>query len=199
MAWIFGGKHFGQYTYEHWFDDEYTHTQEGKIMKKETVILFANYNKSVNIMMNDIIKTLNCDEWVKPLGGFFPSVRGLCSHLYIGDYNWLKRFGRLRLFTGLSNSFFDDDYLFSQTLFDNMEEYLAKRPDLDSRIITFASEIADNDLVQSLKYIDSKGAAQERNFGKCLLQFQNHQTHHRGMISLYLEMLGRNNDFSFFE
>ena len=24
MAWVFGGKHFGQFTYEHWFDDEYT-------------------------------------------------------------------------------------------------------------------------------------------------------------------------------
>jgi hypothetical protein len=23
MAWVMGGKHFGQYTYEHWFDDEY--------------------------------------------------------------------------------------------------------------------------------------------------------------------------------
>jgi len=23
MAWVIGGKHFGQYTYEHWFDDEY--------------------------------------------------------------------------------------------------------------------------------------------------------------------------------
>ena len=22
MAWVFGGKKFGQYTYEHWFDDE---------------------------------------------------------------------------------------------------------------------------------------------------------------------------------
>ena len=22
MAIVFGGKHFGQYTYEHWFDDE---------------------------------------------------------------------------------------------------------------------------------------------------------------------------------
>jgi len=23
MAWVIGGKKFGQYTYEHWFDDEY--------------------------------------------------------------------------------------------------------------------------------------------------------------------------------
>ena len=22
MAWVFGGKKFGQYTYEHWFDEE---------------------------------------------------------------------------------------------------------------------------------------------------------------------------------
>ncbi|MCL2244901.1 MAG: hypothetical protein FWC03_10620 [Treponema sp.] len=22
MAWVFGGKKFGQYTYEHWFDDD---------------------------------------------------------------------------------------------------------------------------------------------------------------------------------
>ena len=21
MAWVIGGKHFGQYTYDHWFDD----------------------------------------------------------------------------------------------------------------------------------------------------------------------------------
>ncbi|MDR1900656.1 MAG: hypothetical protein LBQ88_00030 [Treponema sp.] len=24
MAWIFDGKHFGGYTYEHWFDDDPT-------------------------------------------------------------------------------------------------------------------------------------------------------------------------------
>jgi hypothetical protein len=23
MAWILNGKHFGGYTYEHWFDDDY--------------------------------------------------------------------------------------------------------------------------------------------------------------------------------
>ena len=22
MAWVFGGKKFGQYTYEHWYDDD---------------------------------------------------------------------------------------------------------------------------------------------------------------------------------
>ena len=197
MAWVIGGKHFGQYTYEHWFDDEYIHAQEEKIVQKETISLFANYNKSVNAIMNDYIKTLSPEEWDKNLGGFFPSIRSLCSHLYIGDFNWLKRFSRLRLFTSLSNSLFDGDYSFQETIFGDMNEYLVKRPELDSRMIAFSNEITDDDLTQILKYIDSHGTAHERNFGRCLLQFLNHETHHRGMISLYLEMLGRENDFSF--
>lgn len=28
MAWVFGGKKFGQYTYEHWFDDENNEIKE---------------------------------------------------------------------------------------------------------------------------------------------------------------------------
>ena len=27
MAWVIGGKHFGQYTYDHWFDDYYNELQ----------------------------------------------------------------------------------------------------------------------------------------------------------------------------
>ena len=168
-------------------------------MQKETIGLFANYNKNVNAIMNDIIKTLSKEEWEKNLGGFFPTVRSLCSHLYIGDYTWLKRFSRIRLFTSLSNTFFEGDYSFKETLFKDAGEYLAKRPELDKRISAFANELQDADMEGILKYIDSHGTPHERNFGKCLLQFLNHETHHRGMISLYLEMLGRENDFSFFE
>jgi len=199
MAWVFGGKHFGQYTYEHWFDDEYNEIQShgAVIMHKETINLFTQYNKSVNWKMNEIILTLNQEEWDKNLGGFFKSVRGLCSHIYIGDFNWLKRFKNIRPFKTLADPFFDNNYSFKETIFEDVNEYIAKRPDLDNRIIAFASEITDEDMGSVLKYTDSEGKPHERNFGGCLMQFLNHETHHRGMISLYLEMLGRENDFSF--
>ena len=78
----------------------------------------------------------------------------------------------------------------------DMGEYLAKRPELDSRMIAFAAEITDADLAGTLKYTDSHGKAYERNFGGCMMQSLNHGTHHRGGISVYLDMLGRENDFS---
>ncbi len=165
-------------------------------MQKETIRFLVNYNKSVNRMMNEIIKTLDQSEWEKSLGGFFPSVRSLCSHLYIGDFNWLKRFRALRTFTTLSDPFFDKELSFNETIFPDKNEYLEKRPELDDRFIAFAGEITDSDLTGILKFTDSHGVPHEAHFGYCALHSLTHEIHHRGMISLYLEMLGRKNDFS---
>ena len=165
-------------------------------MQKETIALFTKYNKSVNETMNGIIKTLSKAEWEKPLGGFYPSVRSLCSHLYICDFNWLKRFKVVRSFSVLNDPFFDRDYSFKETIFEDMGEYLAKRPELDSRLIAFADELTDADMGSMLKYTDIFGKPQERSVGGGALQFLNHQTHHRGTISVFLEILGRENDFS---
>ena len=47
-----------------------------------------------------------------------------------------------------------------------------------------------------LRYKNFKGIDQDRELGGLILHVFNHQTHHRGMISLYLDMLGKENDFS---
>jgi uncharacterized damage-inducible protein DinB len=166
-------------------------------MQKDTFTLLAKYNKAANEAMDGIIKILKADEWEKPLGGYFESVRSLCSHLYICDFNWLKRFSKLRNFTTLETPFFNrDPYSFSEVLFKDLNEYPAKRSDLDERIITFIDEISDADLSAKLKYADSSGKPYERIFGGLLLHSLNHDTHHRGMISVYLEILGHENDFN---
>jgi len=168
-------------------------------MQKDIFVLFAKYNKVVNQKMNEAIKTLSKEEWDKNLGGFFKSVRGLCSHLYICDFNWLKRYSRLREFNVFKEAFFArEPYSFKEILFADMDEYLTNRPLLDEKIIAFMNEVNDKDLDALLKYSDSGGNLYERNFGGLVMQSLNHDTHHRGMISLCLEMLGKENDFSSF-
>jgi len=166
-------------------------------MDKDILALFAKYNKAVNEKMNGIIKTLSPEEWAKDLGGYFESVRGLCSHLYICDFNWLKRFSKLRDFAVFREGLFSHEpYSFKEELFEDMGEYLAMRPVLDEKIIDFANEINEDDINSLLKYTDSHGTPYEKNFGALVMHCFNHDTHHRGMISLYLEMLGRENDFA---
>ena len=168
-------------------------------MQKETFTLWVKYNKIANEKMDGIIKTLSPQEWDKALGGYFKSVRGLCSHLYICDFNWLKRFSKLRNFAVFSDSFFDrEPYSFSEVLFKDMGEYLAARPVLDGKIAAFADELTEKDLNSLLKFSDSQGNAYEQNFGGLFMHSLNHDTHHRGMLSLCLEMLGKDNDFNSF-
>ncbi|MDR1863319.1 MAG: DinB family protein [Treponema sp.] len=166
-------------------------------MQKDTVILLAKYNKAANEAMNGIVGTLNAGEWDKPLGGYFSSVRSLCSHLYICDFNWLKRYSKLRDFAVFNDPFFArESYSFKEEFFPDMGEYLSMRPELDDRITAFAGGISGSDLERPLKYSDSSGAQYERNFGGLILHCFNHGTHHRGMISVYLEILGKANDFN---
>ena len=166
-------------------------------MDKNTLVLFAKYNKAVNGKMNGIINTLSPEEWGKDLGGYFQSVRGLCSHLYIADFNWLKRFSKLRDFSVFQDALFTrEPYSFKEELFQDMGEYLTRRSELDEKIIAFTNEITEADSNSLLKYIDSHGTPYEKNFGALVMHCFNHDTHHRGMISLYLEMLGYENDFA---
>jgi len=168
-------------------------------MQRDTFVLWAKYNKTVNIKMNEVIKTLKPEEWEKPLGGYFKSVQGICSHIYVCDFNWLKLFSKLREFKILKERFFVSQRLsVSDVLFEDMKEYLDKRPILDEIITHFVDELVYGDLNKYLEYADSKGAATKRLFGGLLTQFFSHSVHHRGMISLYLELLGHKNNFSSF-
>jgi uncharacterized damage-inducible protein DinB len=165
-------------------------------MDKDIFTLFARYNQGVNEKMDALIQTLSGEEWNHEFGGYFKSVRSLCSHLYIADFTWLKRFGALREFQILKSEFFSPALSFKETLFPEKHEYLAKRPELDKKIAEFIGEITGEDLKKTLKYTNSEGKAFEKNCGNAVFQFFNHGSHHRGMISLYLELLGRENDFS---
>jgi len=168
-------------------------------MQKDIFVFFAKYNQVVNQKMDEVIKTLSKEEWEKNLGGYFNSVRGLCSHLYICDFNWLKRYSHFRDFDVFKETFFArEPYSFKEILFAEKDEYLKNRPILDEKIITFINEVNEKDLNSPLKYTDSAGNLYERSFGGLVMQSLNHDTHHRGMISLCLEMLGRENDFSSF-
>jgi uncharacterized damage-inducible protein DinB len=166
-------------------------------MQKDTIVLLAKYNKAANEKMDAVIKTLSPEEWDKAQGGFFKTLRACCSHIYNCDFNYLKRFSGLRDFTVFKDPVFNRD-LFprGEPAFADMGEYLAKRPELDAKLIAFADELSDDDLGKVLKYTSPRGDPIERNFGGLVLHNFNHDTHHRGTISLYLELLGKDNDFN---
>jgi len=165
-------------------------------MTTDTVKLLARYNAHVNSEMNAIISGLTPAGWEKDLGGYFKSIRLLCSHIYISDMAWMKRFGTLRPFESLKHPAIKKEFTRDSAPFAGIAEYMMMRSGLDSIIVSFADEITGDDLGTSLHYRNWKGEEQNRNVGGLIMHVFNHQTHHRGMVSLYLDLLWIENDFS---
>jgi uncharacterized damage-inducible protein DinB len=168
----------------------------GGHMTPDTFILLAKYNSLTNTEMNKHISGINNTEWKKEFGGYYKSIKALCNHIYIADFNWLKRFALLRSFKYLENPLFENNYSWDSNVFDTINEYLNRRDELDLIIKSLIDEMVQDDLNKTLKYQNWKGETEERNIAGILLHIFNHQTHHRGMISLYLEFVGKENDFS---
>ena len=165
-------------------------------MDINTMRLLAGYNEKTNGEMNALISRLDAAHWNHNFDAFFPSIRMVCNHLYIADFTWLKRFSNLRDFRYFKDAVFSREISFAEDAFVTREDYQTKRQYLDGLIAAFADEVTDADLGNTLTYKDIRGVENTRNFGGLILHFFNHQTHHRGMISVYMEMLGIPNDYS---
>jgi uncharacterized damage-inducible protein DinB len=158
--------------------------------------LLAKYNKEANRKMNIIIKTISGEEWDKTFDGYFKSIHELCSHIYVADYNWLNRFKKLRKFDSLNENYFNEKYSLQETLFLTIDEYISKRTELDNIVIDFIKEITVEDINKILEYKNMEGKILEKRMEGLIIHMFNHETHHRAMISVYLEMLGKENDYN---
>lgn len=165
-------------------------------MDIKTMKLFAEYNRKTNSDMNTFIQRLELSQWNQEFIGFYNSIKSLCNHIYISDFNWLKRFSKLRKFSYIERALFNKELRFGSIVLETIQDYLDERRTLDDQLIAFVNEIVPQDLDQQLEYADSHGKQHRRLFGGLVLHCFNHQTHHRGMISIYLEHMNIANDYS---
>ncbi|MCL2441975.1 MAG: DinB family protein [Treponema sp.] len=163
------------------------------------LIEYAKDNKSTNEKMNNIIENISEEEWKKEFNGYYKSIYELCSHIYSADFNWFKRFIQNCDFEIINKDFFGKDFfperIFTKTIFKNINEYVHMRKELDEIIIEFISKLSENDLNKILIVNGSNGNIFELIMGELIFYIFKHEIHHRGMISLYLDMLGIENDY----
>ena len=165
-------------------------------MDIQTCNLFAKYNQAANSGMSLSIGKLDNLQWNKEFGGYFKSIKEACNHIYITDFHWLKRFSKLRAFDYIKSPLFDQDLAFGTNPLSEPSDYIQKRMELDEKLIQFTSELCPDDFDMSLSYSDSRGVPHTKNVGGLIYHIFNHQTHHRGAVSVYLDMLNIDNDFS---
>ena len=160
---------------------------------------FAGYNSSVNQSVLELVTPLKKDEVMKETKAYYPSIFATLLHILITDITWLRRYrDALKENKALNSS--DLLSLGEKDLKKELESDYTRlfqyRKALDEVILRFVQDLDENRLTSTLSYRNYKGEDIQKELWKTMLHWFNHQTHHRGQISVLLDLLGVDHDFS---
>lgn len=143
---------------------------------------FARYNRWQNQSVYAAAGKLPDGTRKRNMGAFFRSIHGTLNHLVVGDQLWLDRF------EGVPTSITSLD----QELHDDFDELTKKRELTDNRLDRLVASLDDTRLAGTLKFRRLSGDKGELTLpvSIVMMQFFNHQTHHRGQVTTLLMQCG---------
>lgn len=165
---------------------------------KEVFNLMAHYNRKTNLEMLEILDKAAPEVSTKETGSYFHSIIGILNHLMNGDIAWTKRilaqYPQLAAETG---ELPEAPNPTSQVLtWKDLESLKPVRTAMDDSLTRLVGAIPEAALQDDLKYRNFKGEEQSKKLWLVLQHVFNHQTHHRGQISVLLDQASVPNDYS---
>jgi len=159
---------------------------------------FARYNGSVNQSIIELLKPLTREQITMKTKAYYPSILETMIHNLFADLNWLKRYGGVfRESKALSHRIASSDQKALRQEFESDHtRFFQYRREADEVIVRFIDELEGSILSSVIKYKNYKGEDQEQDLWKTLLHWFNHQTHHRGQVSVLLDLVGVDHDYS---
>jgi uncharacterized damage-inducible protein DinB len=160
---------------------------------------FAKYNGSVNQSLLELVEPLRKEQVMMESKAYYPSIFETLRHILMADVNWLKRYrGIFKENKALGSSklvSLEEKDLKAEFESDYRKLFLYRKQ-VDEMIIQFVNALAEDQLNSTIKYKNYKGQEIEKEVWKTLLHWFNHQTHHRGQVSVLLDLIGIDHDYS---
>lgn len=154
---------------------------------KEYTLTMARYNLWQNKSMLTAADGLSISERERDRGAFFGSIQKTLSHVFWGDMIWMNRFA------GTPTP--DVDSTESANFIKSWERFLVDRKTFDQLILKWAHDVTPNWFEGDLNwYSGSLGRDAAKSKKTLIIQFFNHQTHHRGQVHAMLTAAGAKPD-----
>ena len=143
---------------------------------------FSCYNRWQNQSIYAAAATLADGTRKRNMGAYFKSIHATLNHLLVGDQLWLDRAD------GTPTTIMSLD----QELYNDFDELREQRERADSRLDRFVATLDDAKLAGTLTFRRLSGDKGELTLPLALvmMQFFNHQTHHRGQVTTLLMQCG---------
>ncbi len=145
--------------------------------------LLARYNSWQNSSLVTSANQLTPDQLWRDRGAFFKSIAATFNHLLWADALMLARIN--------GNERPQDSITHSLRSPADWETFTAMRAARDDEIERWAAELEDNNLQGNVAWYPLDGSGRvEMLKALCVVQFFNHQTHHRGQVHGMLTAAG---------
>ncbi len=110
-------------------------------MTPQEMRVLYDYNAWANHRSLNAASSLTAEQFVKPMGSSFGSVRDTLGHIYGGEWIWLERF------QGRSPASLPDT-----TQFKDVASLLERWNELETRLLTFVRGLTQTDLDRVMEY-----------------------------------------------
>jgi uncharacterized damage-inducible protein DinB len=140
-----------------------------------------DYSYWANARLFASIAALTDEEFVRPVAGSWASVRSTLVHMMSAEGGWLERAGGPKRGAPLK----PDD-------FPTLASVAGYWTTQEQKVRTFLAGLTDADLTRRLQFtIPQLALTGELPIGEMLHHAANHNTHHRGQVSVLVRALGR--------
>lgn len=148
-------------------------------MTPDEMRVLYEYNAWANRRHLEAVGKVTREEFLKPMGSSFGSLRDTIAHIYGAEWVWLERF------QGRSPSSLPD-----VKEFQDVPSLKAKWIELEARLLGFVGRLTQEDLNRVMEYKTLKFGVYRNPLWQSMQHVVNHGTYHRGQITTLLRQLG---------
>ncbi|MFX1457082.1 MAG: DinB family protein [Promethearchaeota archaeon] len=166
---------------------------------KDVFVTLAKYNAMANKDAVKVLEGLESSKLTEDLGSYFGSILGLLNHQLASDIGWLKMLGEnvseLDFILPLLEEFEIERLPPKEIHWKTLSEYNSVRIKVDEVLERMVTTLSPEQYLTEFTIEGRRGKFTTIVWRNLLLLF-NHHIHHRGGVSLLLDQLGIENNFS---
>jgi uncharacterized damage-inducible protein DinB len=147
-------------------------------MTPEDIVRLYDFNSWANHRSMEAASALTPEQFTKPLGSSFPSVRDTLAHICGAEWVWLERF------LGRSPSSMPDN-----SVFPDIASLRSHWQPIGTSLLAFVRGLKPDDLDRVLEYKTMKFGVYKNPLWQSLQHVVNHGTYHRGQVTTLLRQL----------
>jgi len=145
----------------------------------ETLRELFNYNYWARDRQLEACRSLEPEQFLRPLGSSHPSLRDTLAHLYGVEWLYFERFhGR------------SPRALPAAVEFPTLAELEQRWREIELRLRDYLDRVHDPALANPVTYTNMKGQTISLPLWRVLYHLLNHQSYHRGQVTTLLRQLG---------